>query len=355
MEKHEDKLHRRQVELMKKRFEVDEEKRIVNLALNYEKATDLLLTNIDTKVPTFNRDKFASLKDLISEFPLDYKVNLDIKIDDYEDYNPEEILEGFNDAVELTVYSGNKDHRRKWVQITFLLVAGILVLFFIARGLIQDWKGISETAANVTKEILEITAWVFVWEAVSLAFLRPSEDRIISLTLAHRLNNVTFKDKTGNITAKEHYFESYENSYKEKKGLVFGKYSLLVSGAAFFALGTANLITLLMNLVTLFKPVEDSTASAGTMVVINIFMTVITLSLVASEILGGLSAICAYTGRVAKLHRFVLPFGIVVFILESIVLGVSIIMGDISIPSIIGVLIGAGYLIGAILFKAKKG
>jgi len=355
MEKHEDKLHRRQVELMKKRFDVDEEKKIVNLALNYEKVSDLLVTNIDTKVPTFNREKFGKIKDVISEFPFDYKVNLDVKIDDYEDYNPEEILEGFNDAVELTVYSGNKDHRRKWVQITFLLVAGILVLFFIAQGLIQNWKGISETAADVTKEILEITAWVFVWEAVSLAFLRPSEDRLISLTLAHKLNNVTFKDKNGNITAKEQYFESYENSYKEKKGLVFGKYSLLVSGAAFFALGTANLITLLLNLINLFKPIEGSTTSTGTMVAVNIVMAAITLSLVAAEILGGLSAICAYTGRVARLHRFVMPFGIVVFVLESIVLAASIILGAVSIPSIIGVLIGAGYLVGAILFKAKKG
>ena len=36
-------------------------------------------------------------------------------------YKPEELLDGFNDAVELTHYSGNRAHKKKWVQIVFLL------------------------------------------------------------------------------------------------------------------------------------------------------------------------------------------------------------------------------------------
>ena len=175
MAKEENKQHSRQIELMKKRFNVDEEKKIVDLTLNYESANDVLITNLDTKVPTFDRDKFGRIKEIISEFPIDYKVNLDITIQDYNGYEPEEMLEGFNDAVELTVYSGEKDHRKKWLQTTFLLIAGILVLFFIANGVIQNWGGITPTAAEVLREVLDISAWVFVWQAVSLAFLTPSD------------------------------------------------------------------------------------------------------------------------------------------------------------------------------------
>lgn len=92
MEKIDSKLHRRQFELMKKRFDVDEQNKIVKLDLYYDKADDVLESNIDTKVPTFNRDKFGRIKEIISDFPQEYKADVDIKIDDYQDYKPQDVL-----------------------------------------------------------------------------------------------------------------------------------------------------------------------------------------------------------------------------------------------------------------------
>ena len=354
MEKDENKQHSRQIELMKKRFNVDEEKKVVDLTLNYEKASDILITNLDTKVPTFDREKFGRIKEIISEFPIDYKVNLDITIQDYEGYEPDELLEGFNDAVELTMYSGRKDHRHKWLMTTFLLIAGILVLFFIANGIIQSWNGISQTASEVLREVLDISAWVFVWQAVSLAFLTPSEDRLVSITLAHRLNQVLLRDKTSKITAKEQYSESYEATLSEGKLHTFGRYSLLVTGASFFALGSINFLVFLTDIYKMVKSTYEQTGNAGATIVINVLMASITLAVVAFEIVGGLAAVGLYTGRMRKIHKLALPFGITVFALHSILLTASIVMNAITFSSVLSIVIATLYLFGVIIFRIKR-
>ena len=354
MAKEENKQHSRQIELMKKRFNVDEEKKIVDLTLNYESANDVLITNLDTKVPTFDRDKFGRIKEIISEFPIDYKVNLDITIQDYNGYEPEEMLEGFNDAVELTVYSGEKDHRKKWLQTTFLLIAGILVLFFIANGVIQNWGGITPTAAEVLREVLDISAWVFVWQAVSLAFLTPSEDRLVSLTLKHRLNYVILRDKESKITAKEQYSDSYNATAKEYKLRTFGRYSLLISGATFFALGSANVLTLIMDIFRISQTISNDTGNIGAAVVANIIIYSITLSLIITEILGGLAAISVYTGRLGKLSKLVMPFGITVFVLQIALLVLGILFAAISFTQVLGAIVAALYLFGALIIRFKK-
>lgn len=354
MAKEENKQHSRQVELMKKRFNVDEEKKLVDLTLNYESANDVLITNLDTKVPTFDRDKFGRIKEIISEFPIDYKVNLDITIKDYNGYKPEEMLEGFNDAVELTVYSGEKDHRKKWLQTTFLLIAGILVLFFIANGVIQNWGGITPTAAEVLREVLDISAWVFVWQAVSLAFLTPSEDRLVSLALKHRLNYVILRDKESKITAKERYSDSYNATAKEYKLRTFSRYSLLISGATFFALGSANVLTLIMDIFRASQTISNDTGNIGVAVVVNIIIYSITLSLIITEILGGLAAISVYTGRLGKLSKLVMPFGITVFVLQIVALVIGILVSAITFTQVLGAIVAALYLFGALILRFKK-
>ena len=354
MAKEENKQQHRQIELMKKRFNVDEEKKLVDLTLNYESASEVLITNLDTKVPTFDRDKFGRIKEIISEFPRDYKVNLDITIQDYEGYKPEEMLEGFNDAVELTIYSGNRDNRTKWLKTIFFLIAGILVLFFIANGIIQSWAGISDTAAEVLREVLDISAWVFVWQAVSLAFLTPTEDRLVSTTLKHRLNNVILRDKTSKIIAKEKYIDSYDATAKEGKLHTFGRYSLLVSGAAFFALGSVNFLVFLTDLYKAIKTVYEETGDAGMTIVFNVVLAIITLSVVAFEILGGLAAISVYTGRAPKLQKLALPFGITAFALHLTLLVASIIMSTIMVSGVVGVIVATLYLFGIIVMRIKR-
>ena len=353
MEKIDSKLQRRQLELMKKRFDVDEEKKTVKLSLHYDKASDILDTSLDSKIPTFDRSKFDFIKDTISDFRPDYKTDLSIQIDDYEDYKADEIMEGFNDAVELTHYSGNREHKKKFVQVTFLIIAGVLLLNIIANGYIIDLFGFSEVGTSVFKEVLDISSWVFIWEAVSLMFLRPSEDRLISLTLAHRLRQVNFLDKKGEVVAKEDYSDSYADTAKERKLRIVGKYALLLSGAAFFALGAINLFNFIYSIPTYISLFQIANGDVGFIVLVNVLVSIDAL-VVTFEVLGGIAAISAFTGKIGKLYKLALPFGILSFVFEVASLVFSIIMEMSFVNSILGAVIATAYLFGVIALMITK-
>ena len=353
MEKVDSKLQRRQLELMKKRFDVDEENKIVKIDLYYDKAEDILDENIDTKVPSFNREKFGRIKDLIGDFPLDYKCDLNIKIGDYQDYKAEELMSGFNDAVELTHYSGNREHKKKWIQITLLLIAGILLLTIMAKGLVENWLSFNETGQSVFKEVFDITSWVFIWEAVSLLFLTPSETRLISIALARRLKNVKFVDANDKVLASEDYRDSYSNTVSEKKARTFAKYALLISGAAFLGLGISGLISSFGDVRLIITLTQQTETDPGAALVLLIIMLAISFVSIAFEIIGGIAAMSAFVGR-GKFYKAMLPFGILSFIFEVLGLVFSIASGIFNVSYAVGVIIATAYLVGAILLIATK-
>ena len=354
MEKVDNKTHERQVELMKKRFDVDEEKKIVKLDLHYESVDEILETNIDAYVPTFDRSKFERIKEVITDFPTEYKVDINMKIDDYKGLKPEDVMDGFNDAVELTHYDGGRQHKKKWIQIVFLLIAGILILSLIGRDIIFNILNLNESGSSVLREVLDITSWVFVWQAVSLMFLSPTESRLISLTLVKRLNQLSFLDKNGKVVASEHYLDSYSGTAKERKARKLGKYLLLITGAAFFGLGTYNMIEFFFLIPSAVSIGADSEMPAIS-IIISLFFLSIYMSVVIIEILGGLSAISAFTGKLGKMYRFVFSFGIISLLLEIATIVVAVYNNDGSIvPAVVGSIVSLGYMVGAILIMLTR-
>ena len=350
MEKIDSKIQRRQVELLKKRFDVDEEKKIVELDLHYDQADEILDKNIDSKVPTFNREKFALLDEIMSDFPREYKVNLNIKIDDYQDYKSSELMEGFNDAVELTQYSGTRGHRKKWMQIIFLLIAGIMILNILARGVIGNWLQLEDETKDVVREVFDITSWVFIWQAVSLMFLTPTFERRISLSMAFRVNEVCFIDKDDKVLIKENYHDTYNTVIRERKTRTFGRYALLISGAAFFALAISTILNTIFSIPGMINDAQaDNPDYTGLLYVAAIIIIVLSLVVSVFEGLGGAAAMSLFAGRKGKLHKMVMPFGIITFSLLVFSLIINIMQGSSTIVSAaIGTFIAAIYLIGAI-------
>ena len=162
------------------------------------------------------------------------------------------------------------------------------------------------------------------------------------------------RDKESKITAKEQYSDSYNATAKEYKLRTFGRYSLLISGATFFALGSANVLTLIMDIFRISQTISNDTANIGAAVVVNIIIYSITLSLIIAEILGGLAAISVYTGRLGKLSKLVMPFGITVFVLQIAMLVLGILFAAISFTQVLGAIVAALYLFGALILRFKK-
>lgn len=343
----------RRLELMLKRFDVDEENKIVKLNYHYDKVSDVLEGNLDTKVPSFDRNKFSEIKENISDFPIEYKTDLSFQIDDYEGYSPDDILDSFDDAVELSYISSSKDHRKKGLQIVFCLITGVFILYLLARGLLGEWTGFLDSTKEIIKEVFDIGAWVFIWQAVSLMFLTPTEGRLVYLTLSKRVRDIKLLDKEGNVIKHEKYEESNLHGLGEKKKHSFARYLLLTTGAAFFALGLINVIDVVTSFVSMFAIISSSPEPGNVALVFSIFIGVGIIA-VTLQILAGIAGIGAFVDRHKKLQKCLIPFGVALFAIEGTLLVYTIASGAKFVSMIIGTLVSAAYLAGGIILLVTK-
>ena len=109
-----------------------------------------------------------------------------------------------------------------------------------------------------------------------------------------------------------------------------------------------------MDIFRISQTISNDTANIGAAIVVNIIIYSITLSLIIAEILGGLAAISVYTGRLGKLSKLVMPFGITVFVLQIAMLVLGILFAAISFTQVLGAIVAALYLFGALILRFKK-
>jgi len=347
-------VKKRQIEILKKYYEVDEEKKIVTVPINYEKASDMLYNEVSIKSPRFNDDIFHEVRDIIDRVPFDYKVNVDYIVDDYEDYKASEIMESMNDGMELENYSLVKQSKHKWLVSAVLVLIGFLVLFLKVSAVFTNFISDSSGKA-VFDEIMDITGWVFIWEAVSTMFLSPTDEQMTSTAIKFRVSNFSFKDKNGNVLAQETIEEASNRWIGETKVKRFGRVCLLVSGVAFCGLAFANLFIALK---TTFFDTEFMEQEYA--VIIATAIIFIVAHLVAFQILGGLSAISRYRGRGFLIRgtgvfAILLGLAMVTLVVFAIVLKRPSVIISASFGLILSTFYLTGYLIDVFDKKVKRG
>ena len=297
----ENPVYKRQIELLRKKYQVDDEKKIVHLSLTYDKASEMLLNDHNfNDYHEISPDIIERISETITHIPLGYKTDIEFKVMDYENFKPASIMESFNDYFEENHYSGYGEIKKKTLQIAFLLLAGILLL--ILKVSIRNAAWINE---GITKEILleiiEISGWVFIWESVSIMFLSPSEDRMRSIRYKRKLNNISFFDKDGNRLISETSNDVFSQWVEETKIHKIEKYSLLIGGTGLVGVGFSNLITIIATASS--NDWGDSKAGY----IVSLVMTVL---FAIFYIIGGLAAIATYSKR-WKIRRFLTAFGII--------------------------------------------
>lgn len=115
-----------------------------------------------------------------------YKIELNLKVDDYEGYDPHKVIEAFNDTLELNQYKARKNRTHKELSSSILILSGILLLFLMAIGKNYSWfgEGVKE---EIITEVIDIAAWVFIWEAVTLIFLQMNSQTKFTLSVKKEL------------------------------------------------------------------------------------------------------------------------------------------------------------------------
>ena len=324
--------------LLKKYYDVDEEERTVRIPLIFDHAEDLIDLGVERKenYPIKN-EAMVDIVEKIKTIPPAFKIKLELKINDYGDYDPELLFDSVNDYLELNHYSIIREKKFFFIQAVILLAIGISILVFNGFA-----KASLVSENSVIPEVLDIMAWVFVWQATTVAFLTKSEFQVNSSRIKIRVKSIALLDKDSKVLKYEETFDKFKEWAGNKKLEVLSRACLLFSGGALLVSGAMSMVSAFSDLVTL-DGVEFS----------NMIVTFVVMVIVALvEILIAVSALSSYNGRgpFSKKARFVfLPLMVLILSIETYLM--FTLAADITyyFSYLIAMLASLGYIIGVIL------
>ena len=334
-----------ELKLLNQYYDVDEENKTVTIPLKYEKASDIIDLNVEAKNNYPISDPvMVSIVEKISTIPPGYKVKLNLIINDYEDYDKEILLQSLNDFLEFNHYSIIREKKFFFIQAIILLAIGISILVFNVFAKTNNLF----SEESVLTEVFDIIAWVFVWQATTVAFLTPSEFDVNSTRFKLRVKSIALLDKDKNILVEEDTLEKFKDWVGNKKKEKFARLCLLLSGGALFIAGAMHLVDALSNGFNVFRL---EAFSREFVVMMILFVTILIIGII--EVLVGISALSSYNGRgpFSKKARFVfIPLMSIVLVLNILTFA----YGYATSPSeflsaIISILASLGYVVGTIM------
>ena len=308
--------NKRQIELLEKYYNIDNENKIISIDLHYQKVSDILLTNEgNINYFLFKNEIIETVNNAIKRTPRDFKINIVFDIEDYENYNPKQIIESFNDTIELGQYSARRGKQLKNLIASILILVGIILLFFMIIGKNNNWfeEGIK---SDIISEVIDIAAWVFIWEAVTMIFLEQPEQNKFALKIRRKVVQITMLKKGNNeplyLENTNSIFNNWEGESKIKS---VGRNCLLISSSAYLFLALFDIYSLckylLANDLTIF--------TIATLIIFTIISSGV-------SILAGLGGLFKYIGKKNVLANFVRPYAIFL----SIIIIINIIINSID-------------------------
>lgn len=336
---------KRQIELLKQRYDVDEENKIISISLRYDKVSDIVMTNVGKKeYPQFDPSVFENIENLFDDFPMNYQAEIKFDIADYEGFEPNKIMTSFNDSLELTQYSARRHRKNKWLIATIMTLVGVVFLFLLAMGQINGWfgEGVNE---EVITEIIDIIGCVFIWESIYYLFMEPTQQATLALKMRQKIAYVSFY-KNEELLERESEKEIFENWHEEGKFKGTARGLLLCSSAAFIAIAFFTLCTVISAI---------SDIGAFTPLGITAFIVLALFSIIF-DFFAGIGGLSKYIGKNNWLAKSVGPFAIAMTVLMI----ANIVIASITntwtglAPSISSLVINIFYVAGYFIEKYLK-
>lgn len=311
----------RQIELLKKYYDIDDEKRVIYVVLHYSSVSEVLATDISCKgAPHFSRAILNRVSDLLDTFPAGFDVDLTLKFDDYEGYEPSLLMSAFKDNLEMVHYSCYKE--KKYNYLLAAILAAVSAALIGARLFAMNNKLID--GSGVLQEMIDISAWVFLWEAVTIIFLSVSEKMEIATKVISHLSAISFVDKTGKLVGSVSHKELVSSWLFETKPQRSGRIVLLIAGAATFALGILSFFDGLTALITVLKPAQAEPSEQINIISV-ILLVLMGICFIEAIIycFAGIGALMMFREK-GKFQKFVPIFAWVMFVFDLILIGFRI-------------------------------
>ncbi len=321
-----DVTSQRQLEMLGKYFPIDHENKIVTIKIYYDKASDLLdFTVGELHMELFSNEVFEKIADIVSKVPLTYKADVIFVIDDYDSYDPKLLLEKLNDKIEINNYVIVRDRRKKWLITVSLVMTGLALLFVLQLAKKYSWFG-TGIRADILTEALDIVSWVFIWEAVTVLFLSPSDLKIVQFNLFNRINTISFSNKKENVLLKEKMDEVVNNAGKGTKKLDILNILLLITSTFLLVSAVYGFVVYLIDDIEIAVLVfTSSTVGTGEKIGSIIFILAVDAILFSMQFLIGLLGVRRYLAKPVSriLFYILLSIQYILFAISIVTIAIS--------------------------------
>lgn len=185
-------------ERLSRHYPLNKKTRSFQIALRYDKASDLFDANVDPHgmPPRISDDITDQLARMLDDIPEGYSVDFIFTVDDFEDYTSEQIMDGINDALYFRHLRYRRQTTRKGIKTGALLVVGILLILILNIGKqIGWWGGEGDNISEILIYLLDTFGCVLIWEGLYNAFVEEPEELSFERTMSRKISSISLYDE----------------------------------------------------------------------------------------------------------------------------------------------------------------
>ena len=236
---------RRNIELLKKYYPVNDEEKTITACFHYDTAEELFETQVNPDcMPQLQPEFLEKIHGMIPRIPRPYRLEIQLKINDFQGHKPKTIVESFSDSLEFMQFSKRADNSRMYFLSAMLVIVGYFILGMMVVGQESGWFG-SDFIASIAEEVVDIAGWVFLWEAVTILFLESSERSISDPGIRKRIASFMVCNSEESMLVNCSGDELFQKWGRMDKMKSIVRHSLLISGCGFVLFGLNGLFYLL--------------------------------------------------------------------------------------------------------------
>ena len=175
-------------------YPLNEETNTFEIALRYEKASDLFDENSDSldMAPRISDSITDRMSDILDDIPKGYSADFSIRVDDYEGHSSKTLMEGIKDALFFRHRRFLHEETRRGLRTGALITAGVILILIMTIGKQIGWWGGEDTVSEIVNYMLDTLGCVLIWEGLCMAFVEESEEFDFERKISRKIRSIRF-------------------------------------------------------------------------------------------------------------------------------------------------------------------
>ena len=229
------------IRTLTKYYPLNEAANTFEIALRYEKASDLFEENADTleKASRISERITDRMSETLDDIPNGYCADISIRIDDYEGYSPEQLMDGIKDSLSLRHHRFLRVATRNGLKTGALIVAGIVMILVLTIGKQIGWWGGDDTVSEILTYMLDTLGCVLIWEGLTMAFLEEPEEYVFEQKISRKISSIRLCQGDNGRAAASETRENISALMAVNRKKLLAKKLLLFSGFSLIGLAVA--------------------------------------------------------------------------------------------------------------------